>query len=102
MAISKRHLVRRTILSALGSFEAPRDFESILLDPGWFAIFGCFDLSRDEAAMVAEEWQALTDLGYLEAIPRYPECRKLSEIGREFAQNPAKMAASPCFGGLPQ
>ena len=99
--MTRRHLIRRAIITALGAYMTAREFESVLLDPAFFAIFGHFELTRDEAATVAEEWRNLTDLGYLAEIPRYPECRKLTETGREFAQDPARMAASPVFGGLP-
>ena len=100
--MTKRHLIRRAIIHALGEYCAARDFESVLLDPQFFAIFGKFELTRDEAEIVAEEWRNLTDLGYLAEIPRYPECRKLTETGKEFAQNPGKMALSGVFGGVPQ
>ncbi len=99
--MERRHLIRRAIIGALGAYMCAREFESVLLDPAFFAIFGHFDLTRDEAAIVAEEWRRLTELGYLAEIPRYPDCRKLTETGREFARDPVKMAQSGVFGGVP-
>ena len=52
--MTKRHLIRRAIIHALGEYCAARDFEAVLLDPQFFAIFGKFELTRDEAEIVAE------------------------------------------------
>ena len=70
-----KYSIRRTILKALFRFYCPQNLNTILCDDQ-ILLLGV------DNTLILNEWDLLTQAGYILPVPGFPECRSLSPMIR--------------------
>ena len=87
-----KYAIRRALLLALAKFVCPQELNTILCDDRVI-------LLGADSARVLREWDELTAAEYLQAVPGFPEARRLSPATRAKIEAGKSLLDDPFLAG---
>ena len=92
MTTTDKYAIRRALLLALAKFVCPQELNTILCDDRLI-------LLGADSARVLREWDELTAAEYLQAVPGFPEARRLSPATRAKIEAGKSLLDDPFLAG---